>query len=1446
MPTADPEIDVRDPSNPFLAALIRGQIWHGVQDAPLTYNFSTITYTNTGVTTYTWKAAEKAAFRKAVAAFESVIDIDFQETASAENSDFNWFLDPSPAPEGDLAAHALPSGPQAGNGLFYVDEYDDWSGQLKPGGFAFSTIIHEIGHGLGLDHPHSGSPRFPGVDGPLDTGTNDQNSWLYTVMSYKFFGASQNGQPHTAAEQGAISFPDGLMAFDIAALQYLYGANTSFASGDDVYTLTNATASLHCIWDTGGRDMIRYGGTRAVAIDLTEASLKAGDIYAGGRISFVDQVLGGFTIANGVDIEDATGGSGSDQLWGNALANRLAGSGGDDTLFGGVGRDDLVGGAGVDTAHLGDKTSRIQIVLDAAGDATAFVGGKAEDSLSGIENVLSGSGADVLEGNARANELQGGSGDDTLVASDGALDVLTGGRGVDWLDLRELPDAAKVEVFLQDSLGSGVTRVDGRAVATIFSIENVRGHDGRDAIVGNAQDNVLLGQAGDDSLRGAEGADTLDGGGGIDLASYRGEQRAVSIALNGRGDAMAFVNGREEDALRGIENLRGGERGDMLQGNARANRLEGGEGDDTLVGSAGVDTLDGGAGVDLADFNGVEAPTRLLILLGGDDRGFVASTDGSIEAELISIEDVRGSQSADEIVGDDRANRITGGFGDDTIAGGDGVDTLDGENGSNTLSYRAETASVSVRLDGSTFTAAVVDLVVADRVRNFQNVIGGAAGDFLYGGGDANRLEGADGDDALRGGGGFDTLDGGAGRDAADYSLEKASVRATLKGPDAATATVGGKPADQLFSIENLIGGSAADTLTGDMGDNLLSGSGGDDQLGGAAGDDTLVGGTGFDRMDGGAGFDVADYSDEFAALKATLSTGNAYVSLKRFDAAKNAFVNEDGLKFIEKLIGGLGSDSFEGSIGGDHLFGGFGADTIDGYFGSDVINGGQGKDQLDGGASRDGDFDVLDYGDAAFAIKVTLNGATFADVTIGGAVEDSVRNFEGVIGGLKADVITGDDGANRLVGGDGADTLTGGAGADTLIGGAGRDRIDGGAKVYNDINGQPFVNFDQADTLDYGDKTYSFRLTLAAVDTSKPKPATATAIFSDGERDTIQRIENVVGGAGNDLITGNNVNNRLFGGDGADSIDGGAADDTVSGGAGHDVLKGGAGSDQVMFDDATGGLTVRLGADGAASVVQIGGVAADTISQFENVVGGAFDDRFTGNESANFFLGGAGADIFVGGAGPDQYQGGDGSDLVDYSAMTENLAVYLRYEDGAERGYAFFDGVLKDTLSTIENVRGGSGNDNLRGGAGANAINGGAGADTLYGLAGSDTLTGGTGADKFVFGGLSSAAGPGVLAIGDIGVDRVTDFGVADDLIRIDLRTFDPGHALPVLTADTFGVGRTFGDRGSDDVLFYSQGDGGLWFDLDASGGGAAVRIAALSRNLALEFSNFEFFNPV
>jgi Ca2+-binding RTX toxin-like protein len=395
---------------------------------------------------YDWRPFETAAWSKAVQGWEHVASIDFVQVFDTLDALFVERLENQATAGGTVSAsHSLPSSNvnsvSQGTYNFEAVNVRQWSpDQLEPGGNFFRTFIHETGHGLGLKHPHdpgSGAfnPNFfPGID-PSDPsavrqrslGALELNHMFGSVMSYLHgYEFDANGHVDVVAtrqrpvaddfflDHGFAATP---MAYDVAAVQYLYGANMSFRTGDNVYILPDSndphpfvrgapnevgeqetiiyqpdTAYWECIWDAGGVDEIRYdvmdaegnaiAGKANAIIDLTAATLDMSETGFG-VLSYAAFIGGGYTIANGVVIENATGGDGHDEITGNSADNVLNGRGGHDILVSKGGTDSIIGGDGFDTAVFSGKSS--DYAFDWTGDTATLTAGGVTDTAQGIE-----------------------------------------------------------------------------------------------------------------------------------------------------------------------------------------------------------------------------------------------------------------------------------------------------------------------------------------------------------------------------------------------------------------------------------------------------------------------------------------------------------------------------------------------------------------------------------------------------------------------------------------------------------------------------------------------------------------------------------------------------------------------------------------------------------------------------------------------------------------------------------------------------------------------------------------------------------------------------------------------------------------------------------------------------------------------------------------------------
>ena len=418
-------------------------------------------------------------------------------------------------------------GPLAG--VYNYEGYGFTESGLQQGGFGFITLIHELGHGLGFAHPHDNGGTSSVMDGVGsafgDYGDYDLNQGIYTIMSYND-GWGAEFPNHSELGYGYSSGP---MALDIALAQELYGANTTYANGNSTYILPTANEAgtfWTCIWDTAGFDLIsNENSDQSCTINLNEATLVGAS--AGGYVSWIEGIVGGFTIANGVVIEAAIGGDGNDKLTGNAISNKLIGNKGADQLYGLNGNDKLYGGNNNDKLY----------------------GGNNNDKLYG------GSGNDKSYGQAGNDSLYMDAGNDTL----------DGGSGTDWLYVTGSKNSV---VNLAKTTGQNT----GYGTDIIKNIENASGGTGIDKFYGTTGNNTLKGNNGNDILQGKNGNDKLYGGNNNDK-------------LYGGNNNDKLYGGNNNDKLYG------GNGNDFLKGDAGRDILQGDAGKDTMFGGAGADTF---------------------------------------------------------------------------------------------------------------------------------------------------------------------------------------------------------------------------------------------------------------------------------------------------------------------------------------------------------------------------------------------------------------------------------------------------------------------------------------------------------------------------------------------------------------------------------------------------------------------------------------------------------------------------------------------------------------------------------------------------------------------------------------------------------------------------------------------------------------------------------------
>jgi hypothetical protein len=329
-------------------------------------------------------AAEQSLVRTVLAMIESFINVDFVEVAdtASDVGDIRFAFTSTLATNEE--AHAYEPGgvfntstglgntdPESGD--VWVDSAKAGSFDTAPGSDDYWLVVHEVLHSLGLKHPFEADSNPYGTF-PTSTA---RDSLDFTNMAFDPIPGSGTANLNY--------YPTTLMVDDIRALQYLYGANTSHATGDNSYVFNQGSGYNMVLWDMGGTDTIVWNASsQAGTIDLRQGSWQSlgNALSATSDARTTAQTV---YIPTGVVIENATGGSANDVLIGNAFSNTLNGGNGNDRLNGLGGEDTLAGGAGVDTAVYGINRGSAVVTYTASGVSVNDT--LAIDSLRGIERL---------------------------------------------------------------------------------------------------------------------------------------------------------------------------------------------------------------------------------------------------------------------------------------------------------------------------------------------------------------------------------------------------------------------------------------------------------------------------------------------------------------------------------------------------------------------------------------------------------------------------------------------------------------------------------------------------------------------------------------------------------------------------------------------------------------------------------------------------------------------------------------------------------------------------------------------------------------------------------------------------------------------------------------------------------------------------------------------------
>ncbi len=803
----------------------------------------------------------------------------------------------------------------------------------------------------------------------------------------------------------------------------------------------------------------------------------------------------------------------------------------------------------------------------------------------------------------------------------------------------------------------------------------------------------------------------------------------------------------------------------MINSGAGDDRIYADEGDDTISGGAGDDYVDAGYGHDTYVFNRGDGRDVVDGNFGNDTLRFGANVSpADIVVQLMEADHsfltLKIAGTTDEV----------------SIRDVEKIEFADGTVWTETQLYKVYADQNSTSGDDYIHTYDSNDVINSgagdDRIyadEGDDTISGGAGDDYADAGygNDVYIFNRGDGHDVFYGNYGTDTLRFGATIAVGDLrvfsdpsgwttiilpdtgdSVEISSVEFVefADGTRVSLSNLAKIEQQSSNSVGTVLGTSASDILVGTEGNDKLRGLGGDDRLAGGLGADTYVFGLGdgHDTIEEGADTTSTDTLELGSGITASdvffeISAQNADDLVMRIKSREEAILLKNQLATngagIERLLFANGTvwtranitataGGNQSSNGDDILTGTYRADVLRGGMGNDILNGGQGADRylysLGDGNDRITDFSPVDeidelifefnYSGSGIAFRRASDGSSLL-ITVGGSSIVIENQLDGSGHGI--DLVTFSSGehlsrsdietlvlASSMTSGD--DVIVGTQGSDVISGGAGDDVADGkeGADIYHfgvndghDViqdSGQNAAN----DVLVFGPGIFSTSVRILREASGLYRIEdhnNAWSITLVGEFGGIEEFRFADDVIWSQAAFKQTYYSSLASGN-SGTIVGDASNETINGGAASELIRGGAGDDQL------------------------------------NGAGG--DDFIFGDAGNDTLIGGDGNDTLEGGLGLDHYDGGNGFDTVDFSYSSADWFVDLSAGKAHTRDNP--EGI--ETITSIEKIVTGSGDDDLRGGAGDEEFVAGTGNDRLDGGGGDDELSGGKGNDTYVY----------------------------------------------------------------------------------------------------------------